>query len=123
MADLSANIQAFASEARTASGNSADLKNNRFKGCNVVIDMTAITATGAVTFKVQALDALSGNYYEIIESSAISTISLTVLKIYPGLIASANLVVNEGLPMDFRVNASHGNAVSMTYEVNCNMLL
>ena len=123
MADLTANKQAFASGARTASSNSANLKNNRFVGCNVVIDMTAITATGTVVFTLQALDALSGKYYDIIESTAIATEIVTVLKVYPGLTAAANLTVSEGLPMDFRVTATHGNAVSMTYEVNCNMIL
>lgn len=123
MADLSTNKQAFPSLARTASANSADLKNNRFVGCNVVIDMTAVTATGSIVFKLQALDSLSGKYYDIIEAAAITTVSTTVLRVYPGLTAIANLTVSEALPMDFRVTATAANAVTMTYEVNCNMLL
>ena len=123
MANLTRSLQAFASAARTATVNSSDLKNNQFVGCHAVIDMSAITATGSVVFKIQALDALSGKYYDIIESAAVTTVSTVVLRVYPSLTAVANLTVNDALPMDFRVVATHLNAMAMTYEVNCNMIL
>jgi hypothetical protein len=118
MADETRNLEALASAARTATNNSADLKNNVGRGCHAIIDMTAITATGGVTFKIQGLDARSGKYYDLIESASIATVSTVVLKLFPGLTAAANLVVNDVLPQDFRVVATHGNGVSMTYSVS-----
>ena len=211
MADETRNLEALASSARTATNNSADLKNNVGKGCHAVIDMSAetvegtvdltgggsgsvdgievngveimsgaenfdtsltVTATnvaanitantsspdytatssgtlitiksviggdgftvvtsettitttdvnmssqGSIVFKIQGLDSRSGKYYDIIESAAITTISTVVLKIYPSLIVASNLVVNDTLPQDFRVLATHGNSESMTYSVS-----
>jgi hypothetical protein len=122
MADKTRNIVAFSSLARTATENSADLKNIQFVGCHIVIDVTAIVDTPSVVFTVQGKDETSGKYYTIIESAAIATVSTTVLKVYPGLIAVANLAVNDGFPMDFRVVATHGDADSITYSVAFNMI-
>ncbi len=122
MADVSRNIPVLVSAARTATINSADQKNISFTGCHIVIDMTAITATGSIVFELQALDALSGQYYGLLTSAAVTTVSTVVLKVYPGLTAAANLIASDGLPMDFRVVATHANAVSMTYSVSANMI-
>ena len=122
MANITRNLPAFESEARIATTNSADLKNNSFTGCHVIIDVTAVTATPSVVFTVQGLDALSGQYYTLITSAAVTSISTVVLKIYPSLVAVANLTVNDALPMDFRVIATHGDADSITYSVGVNLI-
>ena len=122
MADLTRTIEGFPSLARTVSENSPDLKNNQFRGCHLVIDMTNVTATGSVTFKIQGKDSINGIYYDLITSVAITTVSSVILKIYPALIDQLNLKANEVLPMDFRVIATHLNAVSMTYSAVFNML-
>lgn len=215
MADLTRNLIALPSAARTVSENSADLKNVAFVGCQAVIDMSAetvegtvtldtgasgsvdgitvngveimsgaesfdtsltVTATnvaanitantsspdytaiavgavititsiiggdtfvvvssattitttdvnmasaGSVVFKIQAKDELSGQYYDLVESAAIVTISTVVLRVYPGLTAVANLTATDNLPMDFRVVATHTGAFTMTYSVGINLL-
>ena len=81
-----------------------------------------MATTGSVIFKLQGFDALSGKYYDLLESVPIQDISTTVLKIYPGLVANGNLVANDGLQMDFRVVATHSNAASMTYLVSINLI-
>lgn len=118
---MSRNITVFASAARTATENSTTII-SPYTGCNVVIDMTAVTATGDVTFKLEGLDPLSGKYYTIIESASITTVSTVVLSVFGGVTEVANVSVSSGLPQNLRVVATHLNAVSMTYSVGINYL-
>lgn len=116
-------ITAFASEARTATGNSGDLINSGNKrGAHVVIDVTASAATPSVVFKVQGKDQLSGKYYDLITSAAITGTGTTVLKVYPGLTPIADTVVSDCIPKRFRVLATHADADSITYSVGVNLL-
>jgi len=123
MADLTRHNPALASAARTASTDSALFVNQNRRGCQVLIDMTAITATGDVTFKVQGYDELSGTYYDLITSASVTTVSEVMLKIYPGLTAAANLTVSDNLPYLYRITTTHLNGVSMTYSVGVNLLI
>lgn len=114
-------ILGFASAARTASENSADLTNLFSNGAHIIIDMTAITAAGDVTFKLQGKDKISGKYYDILESPSITTVSTTVLKINTGFTFVGNLTANDKIPVIFRIVTTHVNAVSMTYSVGINL--
>jgi len=116
------NFQALASLARTATATSDDLTNSGFRGIHVIIDMTAVTATGSVTPTIQGKDPVSGEYYTILVGTAISTESTNVLRVYPGLTASANSIANDIIPSKFRVVMTHGNGVSMTYSVGINLV-
>lgn len=107
----------FASAARTATGNSGDLYNGQHRGLHLVIDVTAIVSTPSVVFTIQGKDDLSGQYYTILASAAITGTGTTVLRVYPGLTASANVTANDALPLTWRVLATHGNANSITYSV------
>ncbi len=114
---------AFASAARTASENSPDLLNLGNKpGAQVIIDVTAVTATPSVTFKVQGKDPASGKYYDLIESAAITGVGTTVLSIRPGITTTANLAVSNSVPKRIRVVATHADADSITYSVGVNLV-
>lgn len=113
----------FASAARTASIDSADLTNYNGRGLHLVIDVTAIAATPSVVFSIQAKDPISGKYYNLLSSSAITGVGTTVLRIYPGLLVVANLASNDVLPRVFRVSAAHGDADSITYSVAASVIL
>lgn len=116
------NVQVLASAARVASENSPDMLNGYGKGLHLVIDMTAVTATGAVTFTVQGKDEVSGKYYTLLASAALAAVATTVLRVYPALTAAANLTANDVLPRTWRVIATHGNAVAMTYSVGASVI-
>jgi hypothetical protein len=107
------------SAARTAT-NSVDLTDIRHSnaGLIVVINMTAVTATGSVTFKVQGL--YQGVTWDILTSVAITAVTSNpvVLRIRPGLTAAANTVANDLVPETVRILATHANGVSMTYDVD-----
>lgn len=119
---MNENICPFPSAARTATSNSIDFTNFDKSGCHVVIDVTAVTSTPSVVFTLQGKDAVSGKYYTILASSAISTTGTTVLKVFKGATASANAVANDLLPRTWRVVATHGNANSITYSVGVSLV-
>ena len=101
------NITAMVLAARTTSVSAADIDNTSGIGATVVIDITAITGTTpTATFTVEGKDEVSGKYYTILASAALSTVSTTVLRIYPGLTAAANLVASSVVPKTFRVSVT-----------------
>lgn len=113
----------LASAARTATVASADQYNpDGWRGVHVVIDVTAITATPSVVFTVQGRDPVSGQYYTILASAAVTATGTTVLRIFPGATAAANTVANDCVPPIWRVNAVHGDADSITYTVSAGYL-
>jgi hypothetical protein len=115
------NAIALASEARTAT-TTVDLHNSSGKGCHVIIDMTAVTATGSVTPTIQGLDKASGKYYTLLVGAAITGTGTTVLRVYPDLTAAANLIADDIVPGEFRISLAHANAVAMTYSVGVNIV-
>lgn len=116
-------ITVFSSAARTATENSADLSNPYARGAVLVIDVTAVTATPSVVFTVKGKSALGSDYYTILASAAITATGQTVLRIYPGLTASANVTASDVLPATWRVEAVHADSDSITYSVSCNYVL
>ena len=116
-------ITVFSSAARTASENSADLSNPYARGVVLVIDVTSVTSTPSVVFTVKGKSALGSDYYTILASAAITGTGQTVLRIYPGLTASANATASDVLPATWRVEAVHGDADSITYSVSANLIL
>jgi hypothetical protein len=116
-------ITVFSSAARTASENSADLSNPYARGAVIVIDVTAVTATPSVVFTVKGKSALGSDYYTILASAAITATGQTVLRIYPGLTAAANVTASDVLPATWRVEAVHGDADSITYSVSANLIM
>jgi hypothetical protein len=116
-------VTVLASAARTATNNSADFTNYNGRGLHVVIDATAASATPSVVATIQGKDELSGKYYTILASAAITGISTTILKVYPGITAAANLSVSDILPRTWRVSVAHGDADSITYSIGASVIL
>jgi hypothetical protein len=93
----------------TANATGGDLDCAGDTGVVVVIDITAITGTTpTAVFTLQGKDPPTGKYYTILASAALSTVSTTVLRVYPGLTTTANLVANDVLPDTFRVICTLG---------------
>ena len=91
--------------AATVSGNSTDQVDIDGRGVQLVIDITAITGTTpSATFSVQGKDMASGKYYNLLTSVALTAVGTTVLTIYPGIAASANVSANTVIPRVFRVS-------------------
>lgn len=116
-------VTVFASAARTETVNGSDNTNTSARGLHLVIDCTAVTATPSVVFTIQGKDAVSGKYYTILASAAITGTGTTVLRVFPGGTAAANLVANDLLPRTWRVIATHADTDSITYSVGASLVL
>jgi hypothetical protein len=108
----------LASAARTATESGADTINYNARGGHFVIDVSAVTGAASITVDVEAKDPVSGVYYSLLNSAAISTVSTVVLKIYPGITPVANAAASDILPREYRVTVTHANADSITYSVS-----
>lgn len=86
------------------SGTSAVYKNVNQKGLRVGVNITSITG-GSLTVTVWGRDA-SGATYTLLQSAALAATAFTELLVYPGCIASTNLVANAPLPPSWGVNWS-----------------
>ncbi len=108
--------------ARTADVDSADQENPDCRGLHLVLDVTAIDATPSIVATIQGKDPISGEYYDLLASAAIATVSTNVLKLYPGITAAANAAVSDILPREWRVSVAHSDADSITYSVAAQLL-
>jgi hypothetical protein len=108
-----------ASAAFTATQNSQDMSNTNLIGAHVIIDVTAIT-TGTLTPKIQGKDPASGKYYDLLVGAAISGTGTTVIKVYPGILASGSVAAQDILPAVWRVVLTKSDSSSWTYSVGYN---
>lgn len=88
---------------------------------HVIVDVTAVTDTPALTVRIQGKDPASGKYYDILVSAVIATVTTTVLRVGPGLTAVANLVANDIVPSIWRVTVTHGDTDEAVYSVGANL--
>lgn len=116
-----AGFQVLPSAARTTTPDTQEFeivgRGYQYTGLHLIIDVTAVTATPALTVTVDGIDRFSGKAYNLITSTVIATAVVTALKIAPGITPAANLAVAMNLPPIFRVTVSHGDADSATYSV------
>ena len=88
-----------------ANSNSADQTNAGGSGLTLVIDITAISGAAAtLVVTIQGKDVASGKYYTILASASLTATSTTVLQVYPGNTAVANVAVNSKLPRTWRAS-------------------
>lgn len=80
-----------------------DCNSANSNGLLLFINITAITG-GSPTLQVTIQGrGPAGAYYNILASAALTATGLTVLRVYPGLTAAANLTANDILPAGYRV--------------------
>ncbi len=96
--------------------NTTPLINENAAGLMLVIDITAIDGATTATFTIQGFDGVSGAQFTILASAALAAVATTVLRVYPGLTAAANLTVNDHLPGRWRVKVT-GTGTNITYTV------
>jgi hypothetical protein len=101
-----------------------DRSNLNRRGLQLVIDITALTGTGpTLTVTIQGKDPTSGKFYTILASAALAAVATTVLRVYPGLTAAANLTANDVLPREWRVVATiAGTTPAVTATIAANFV-
>jgi hypothetical protein len=88
----------------TSTDVSVDRANLGARGLHLIIDITAITA-GSLVVTIKGKDPISGQYYTLLASASLTATGTTILKVYPGITAAANLSVSDILPRDWQVVA------------------
>jgi len=121
------NVTLFASGVVTTNSNSADTVNYRARGAKVFI-ATGSFGSGAsgIVVTIQGKDPVSGNYYDILASAAVSANGFQpVLTVYPGLAAIANQVVSDVIPKTWRVKytAANWGTGGSTLGISCAMIV
>lgn len=97
---------------------SAGVSLEAITNCHIIIDMTAVTATGSVTPKLFYEDPVSGKEIDLIDSiAAITAISTVVLKLGKDAVVTAGLAAQDFIPDNMKIRFTHLNAVAMTYSV------
>lgn len=115
-------ITLLTSAARTVQTDSADQVNTRGKGLHIIIDVTIDPALASITPRIQGKDPVSGKYYDILVGVAITAVGITVLKVFPGIAASANAAANDILPAHWRFRMDVADTDSMTYSVSASVI-
>lgn len=94
--------------------NSDDLGNLGAAGVVVVVNVTAVANTPSVVFTIQGKDRVSGQYYDILSSAAVTATGVTRLRVHPDLTAAANAAASDLVPDVWRVKAVGGASAGAT---------
>lgn len=118
------NMQAnqLTSAARTTTQTGADAVNYNHRGIKVTTDVTS-AGTGSITVSIQEKDPTSGKYTSLLDSIALTANATTILTVYPGLTAVANVTATQVLPRDWRIVVTANNANTITYSVGYALIL
>lgn len=88
---------------------------------HLIIDVTAVTATPSVQLAIQALDPVSGKYYDLLTGvAAITGVGTTVFRVGKDIISAAALASEDFVPESLRFSFTHADADSITYSVGLN---
>jgi hypothetical protein len=109
----------YPSEARTVLQTGATMKNDvGATALHIYIDWTVEVDTATLTFTVQGRTSPNSAWYTLLASAALTAIGDVHLRIDPRLTASGNLIAQDAVPAEFRVNVGVGDADSTTYQVD-----
>lgn len=118
-ANLSGTVIASAAQT-SAQVNSTDQTNSSFMCGHIIVTVSAYTS-GNYTPKLQAKDAASGNYYDILVGLPMSGTGTQVLKVCPSVGQIVNGATADFLPRIWRVQLNGLSTPSMTFSVGLNL--
>lgn len=116
----------LASGTITGNSNSGDQINYNGRGIKLFVNSGAFgSGASTITVTLQGKDPVSGQYYTVLTSASLTASTFTVLSVYPGLTASANVTANDVLPRTFRVTyqASAWGTGGSTLGIACAIIL
>ena len=96
--------------------NTATQANQSWRGGVIWVTCSAFTS-GQYVAHVQGLDPVSGVYYDILVSGAITGTGQTRLEVFPGITAASNAAVADILPSGWRVQLIGTSTPVMTLSV------
>jgi hypothetical protein len=90
------------------------IKNHNNPGVRLYIDVVSVGGAGTVTVKIQNQDPASKNWLDLAGAvtTALAAIGTSILEVYPGITAAANVRLSDHLGLTWRVVGTvAGNAV------------
>lgn len=84
-------------------------------GLEVIFDVTVAPGVDTVTVNVYAADPISGKRVLILSSTARSAVGTERLRIFPGLVAAANVAANDIIGDFYEVEVVHSAATLFNY--------
>lgn len=110
--------------AGAGTSDSPDQLNKYGRGAIVGINIAAKTGTISVVVSIQGKDAVSGQYYLLCQSAALTAAGFTPLVIYPGVPETTNALCSRPLPALWRVRVVSGAGVtpSVTMKVGASVI-
>lgn len=108
----------------SAGVNSSDQTNTAGRGLKCLIDITAISGTSpTLTASIDYKDTASGTYTHLLTSAALSAAGTTMLTLYPGIAATANVAASDVLPRTWRVSDTiSGTTPSVSATIGCSVI-
>jgi hypothetical protein len=106
---------------RAATTTTGNFKNKLHRGLHLVINVTSVPGVDTVTPKIQGYNPNTGLWYTLLTGTAISTTGINVLKIYPGISASANASASDFLPEIWNLVMTHSAGTNFDYSVVANL--
>lgn len=91
-------------------------------GLEVFFDVTVVPGVDTVTCNVYARDSLSGKRVLILASTARAGVGTERLKIFPGLVAAANVAANDVIGDHYEIEVAHSAATVFNYTVSAKEL-
>lgn len=118
------NATVLASASRSATVNSADQTNLHCRGVLLCFNVTVVPGVDTVQLGIQGKDPLSGEYIEIVQSTALATTGARFIYLAPGAAAlgSFNNYFNGQIPHTWRARVTHSGAGAFTYSVGAMLL-
>lgn len=113
----------LSSAVRAATVTGVSRKNYGHRGIVLTFDQTVVPGVVTTTPKIQGQDPASGKWVDILAGAAQVGVATIQLKVYPGLVAAANLVANDVLPRTWRFVVTHSGAGNFTYSVGASLIL
>ena len=115
-------VTVLSSAVRATTTNSSTFGNPGAIGLHLAVDVTAVPGVDTVTPKIEGYDETSGKYYDVLVGVPIAATGLTILKVYPGTVASPNVQANDVLPSTWRVTMTHSAATNFTYSIGASLI-
>lgn len=115
----------YASAARTATPTAVTVNTGRHKAIQLVIDVTAVTATPSVVPVIAGVDSLSGKDYALLTGAAMTESGspyTRVLTVGPALPVTSNVSANAPLPDYIKITFTHADSDSITYSAALHLI-
>lgn len=105
--------------------NSANQTNASFRGVILTVNITALGGTSpTLTVTIEGQDPVSGGYYTVLASAALSATGLTTLVVFPGVAVTANESASTPLPVTWRVaTAIAGTSPAVTATIGAALIV